>query len=178
MPLDVDGLTDGIGWWSPARRALFMPGGLRVTRSLGASVKKFRFTADTCFVDVVRACGDPRRPQGWIDDNVVSAYCALHELGVAHSVEVWRDDDLVGGLYGVDVGGIFAGESMFHRVTDASKAALVRLVELAGDRVIDTQWLTDHLARLGAVEVARGDYLTLLARRRDEPAIDWPIGAL
>jgi Leu/Phe-tRNA-protein transferase len=114
----------------------------------------------------MRACADPARPHGWITDDFVSAYGRLHELGFAHSVEVWRAGELVGGLYGVEIGGLFAGESMFHRDRDASKVALVFLVErlrrCPGPRLIDVQWCTEHLASLGVVEIPRAAYLDRL----------------
>ena len=132
---------------------------------------------DTAFDEVIRACGDPRRDAGWIDEEIIAAYTTLHEMGWAHSVETWRDDELVGGLYGVAIGGLFAGESMFHRVTDASKVALVGLVDLLHDeyteqRLVDVQWSTPHLASLGVVEVRRSTYLDLL-----EPALELPLPA-
>src|SRR5690606_28636755 len=111
-------------------------------------------------------CADPARPRGWIDRSFRDAYGVLFELGWAHSVEVWRDDELVGGLYGLGVGGLFAGESMFHRATDASKVALVALVDrlaaAPGARLFDVQWSTPHLASMGCVEVSRADYLARL----------------
>ena len=103
--------------------------GLRVSRSLRRSTRDFEVRLDTAFADVIDACADPSRPGGWIDDDIRDAYVRLHELGWAHSVEAWRDGVLAGGLYGVAIGALFAGESMFHHVTDASKVALVGLVE-------------------------------------------------
>ena len=120
------------------------------------------------FEQVIRGCADPHRPQGWIDDEFVDAYVRLHELGWTHSVETWRDGRLVGGLYGVAIGGLFAGESMFHRETDASKVALVALVErlrAEGALLLDVQWATPHLASLGAVPISRTDYAQRLHRR-------------
>ena len=123
---------------------------------------------DTDFAEVVASCADPRRPGGWISDEIRAAYGRLHEMGWAHSIETRTfDGELVGGLYGVAVGGLFAGESMFHRRRDASKVALVALVDLLHDayvdtRLIDVQWCTDHLAALGALEVDRGEYLSRL----------------
>jgi leucyl/phenylalanyl-tRNA--protein transferase len=157
-----------VGWWSPDPRGVLPLQGLRVSRSLRRSCERFEVRLDTAFAQVVEACADPRRDGRWITPEVRSAYQRLHDLGWAHSVECWRDDELVGGLYGVAVGGLFAGESMFHRETDASKAALVRLVGLlrdAGDpasRLLDVQWRTDHLASLGVVEVPREVYLDRL----------------
>jgi leucyl/phenylalanyl-tRNA---protein transferase len=114
---------------------------------------------------VIDACADPRRPSGWIDDQIRTAYLRLHDLGWVHSVETWRDGRLVGGLYGVAMGGLFAGESMFHHETDASKVALLGLAALLDDgqdRLVDTQWQTPHLASLGVQEVSRADYLDRL----------------
>ena len=134
--------------------------GLRVTRSMRQSARRFEIRVDTAFADVVAACADPRRSGGWIDGDIIAAYTELHRLGWAHSVEAWRDDELAGGLYGVAIGGLFAGESMFTRVRDASKVALMGLVDLLSDeyadeRLLDTQWQTPHLATLGVVEVPR-----------------------
>jgi leucyl/phenylalanyl-tRNA--protein transferase len=119
---------------------------------------------DTAFEQVVLGCADPRRPGGWIDRDVRAAYGELHRLGWAHSVETWsREGELVGGLYGVAVGGLFAGESMFHRAPDASKVALVGLVErLGAQALLDVQWATPHLASLGATEIPRAAYLERL----------------
>jgi leucyl/phenylalanyl-tRNA--protein transferase len=114
----------------------------------------------------MRGCADPRRPHGWIDEEFIAAYSELHRLGWAHSVEVWRDDILVGGLYGLAVGGLFAAESKFHRERDASKVAVVALVELMqehGGSLLDVQWTTPHLQSLGAVDVTRDEYHRLLA---------------
>lgn len=164
-----------IGWWSPDPRGVIPVGptslthgsGLHVSTSLRRSLRRFDVTVDHDFEGVVRACGDPRRPHGWINEDFVHAYTRLHELGWAHSVEVWDRADLVGGVYGVSIGAFFAGESMFHAATDASKVALVHLTAMFDDvvdAVFDVQWLTPHLASLGAVEVPRKDYLELLRR--------------
>ncbi len=161
--------TRAIGWWSPDPRGVVPLDGLRVTRSLRRSVSRYEVRVDTAFDEVVRACADPSRPHGWISADIVGAYRRLFGLGWAHSVETWCDGELVGGLYGVSIGGLFAGESMFHRATDASKVALVHLVDLlkaapaANVRLLDIQWLTPHLASLGAVELARPAYLDRLA---------------
>ena len=154
-------------WWSPDPRGILPLGGLKVSRSLRASVRRMEVRVDTAFDEVIRACADPGRDSGWIDEEIVTAYTELHDLGWAHSVETWQDGRLVGGLYGVAIGGLFAGESMFHRATDASKVALVGLVDLLRDehadqRVLDVQWSTPHLASLGVVEVRRSTYLDLL----------------
>lgn len=156
-----------MGWWSPDPRGVLFLDGLRVSRSLRRSRGRFEVRVDSDFGAVVRACADPGRRGRWITPRVLRAYTSLFELGWAHSVECWEDDRLVGGLYGVAVGGLFAGESMFHRETDASKVALVALVELLredGDprRVIDVQWRTSHLATLGVVEIPRARYLEAL----------------
>ena len=158
-----------MGWWSPLRRAVLPPGGLRITRSLRKTAARYTTTVDRAFPDVLAACADPKRPDGWIDDRIAFAYTALHQAGYVHSVETWDSDGrLVGGLYGVHQGGMFAGESMFHHSElgrDASKVALLRLVaELARARVdlLDVQWLTPHLASLGVIELSRDDYLARL----------------
>lgn len=164
FPMGVDARGAPVGWWSPELRGVLPLDGLRVSRSLRQSLPKFEIRVDTAFADVVAGCADPARSGGWIDRDIADAYRALHRLGWAHSVEAWSDGELAGGLYGVAIGGLFAGESMFTRRRDASKVALVALVDLLRDehasrRVLDTQWLTPHLASLGVVEVPRDDYL-------------------
>jgi leucyl/phenylalanyl-tRNA--protein transferase len=161
-------------WWSPDPRGILPLHGLRVSRSLRASRRRMEIRVDTAFEEVIRACADPSRAAGWIDEDVIAGYTRLHELGWAHSVEAWQDGRLVGGLYGVATGGLFAGESMFHRATDASKVALVGLVDLLMDeyadrRLLDVQWQTPHLASLGVVEVERSTYLRWLDVARDLP---------
>jgi leucyl/phenylalanyl-tRNA--protein transferase len=153
-------------WWSPDPRGVLPLDGLVVSRSLRRSCRDFEIRVDTAFCEVVSECADPTRPQGWIDEDVATAYTELHRLGWAHSVEAWRDGVLAGGLYGVAIGGLFAGESMFHRARDASKVALVGLVNLLRDgrpRLLDVQWRTDHLASLGVRELPRPAYLSELA---------------
>jgi leucyl/phenylalanyl-tRNA--protein transferase len=159
-----------LGWWSPDPRGVLPLDGLHVSRSLRRSCRRFRVTVDLAFEEVVRSCGDPSRPHGWIDDEFVRAYTRLHALGWAHSIEVRQPDDpdgpLAGGLYGVAIGGLFAAESKFHAARDASKVALVALVELlrdGGASLLDVQWTTPHLASLGAVDVSRAEYGALLA---------------
>lgn len=155
-----------VGWWSPDPRGIIPLDGLRVSRSLRQSCHRFETRFDTAFREVMEACGDPRRPHGWINAAFVDAYCELHRLGWAHSIEIWRDDRLVGGLYGLRIGAFFAGESMFHHERDASKVAMVRTVEwlrATGGRLFDVQWTTDHLISMGAVDVSRSEYLRLLA---------------
>jgi leucyl/phenylalanyl-tRNA--protein transferase len=164
FPMPADDPGSGMSWWSPEMRGVLPLNGLRVTRSLRQSAKKYDVRVDTAFEQVVEACADPSRDGGWIDQRIRPAYVRLHELGWAHSVEAWQDGRLVGGLYGVAVGGLFAGESMFHVERDASKVALLELVrilsdEYADDRLLDVQWSTPHLASLGVVELPRREYL-------------------
>jgi leucyl/phenylalanyl-tRNA--protein transferase len=164
MPSRRDG---PIAWWSPDPRAVLPLDGVRISRSLRRSRKRFEVRFDTAFDEVIRACADPGRPHGWIDRQVVDAYADLFDLGWVHTVECWSPSGrLVGGLYGVAIGGLFAGESMFHHEADASKVALVALVERmreAGASLLDVQWQTDHLESLGAVEIDRAEYLARLA---------------
>ncbi len=156
-----------IAWFSPDPRGVIPLDGLRVSRTLRRSVRRYGFRMNTRFGDVMEACADPSRPGFWINQAFIDAYSELHELGWAHSFEVYDDEDrLVGGLYGVRVGGLFAGESMFHRATDASKVALVHVVEWLGDTratLFDVQWTTPHLESLGAIAIPRDDYLARLA---------------
>lgn len=167
-----------IGWWSPDPRGVLPLDRLRVTRSLRRSRARFEIRLDTAFDDVVRACAAPERTGRWITGAVAQAYGRLHRLGVAHSVETWRDGQLVGGLYGLGIGGFFAGESMFHHAPDASKVALVGLVELLSAdeprRLLDVQWQTDHLASLGAVAIPRSQYLESLEDALRLPPPRWP----
>ncbi len=155
-----------LGWWSPDPRGVLPLDGLRVSRSLRRSLRRYELRVDTAFRDVVVACADPNRAGRWINQAIVDAYTGLHQLGWTHSVEAWSPDgQLVGGLYGVAVQGLFAGESMFSWSSDASKVALVGLVQHlrdSGMELLDVQWQTDHLATLGVVEVARPKYLELL----------------
>lgn len=183
FPMPVEGR--GIGWWSPHPRAILPLDGLHVSRSLRKSSARFEIRVDNDFEAVIDGCGDPARGGRWITEGIRAAYVALHELGWVHSVEAWSLDDgsLAGGLYGVAIGGLFAGESMFHRRTDASKVALLGLMRILGDgspaRLVDVQWRTEHLGRLGAVEIHRDDYLHRLRRALSEPlpeAFDSPRG--
>lgn len=172
MPTDFDG--EPMGWFSPVDRGILPLDGLRVSRSLRRSLRDFEIRVDTAFEQVIDACADPTRNGSWINGEVRAAYLELHRTGWVHSVEAWRDGELAGGLYGIAVGGLFAGESMFHRVTDASKAALVGLVEIMSDehvehRLLDVQWRTDHLASLGVVEIPRTEYLSRLGRALSVP---------
>jgi len=164
MPL---GKGDPTGWFSPEMRGVLPLDGVHVSRSLRRSCRHFEIRVDTAFLEVVDGCADPARSGRWIDDDIRAAYSRLHDLGWAHSVEAWQDGVLVGGLYGLAIGGLFAGESMFHRVRDASKVALVGLRTLLSDeyadrRLVDVQWQTDHLATLGVVEIPRSVYLARL----------------
>lgn len=164
FPMKV-GWRSRIGWWSPNPRGIIPLDGLHVSRSLRRSMRRFEIRTDTAFAEVMLGCADTERPHGWIDDEFVATYCRLHELGWTHSIETWLDGELVGGLYGVAVGGLFAGESMFRRVTDASKTALVATVEhlvACGFTLFDVQWVTPHLASMGAVGVTRARYRRLL----------------
>jgi len=157
-------------WWSPDPRAVITADTLHVSRRLERRLRQglFRFTWDFAFEEVMTACG-AMRPEGtWITDEMLAAYVRLFDLGAAHSLEVWVGDEIVGGTYGVHRGGLFAAESMFHRVTDASKAALVALVRTLARHdvdLIDVQMTTPHLASIGAVEVPRARYLAALAGR-------------
>jgi leucyl/phenylalanyl-tRNA--protein transferase len=159
-------VEDGeIAWFSPDPRAIIPLDSFHVPHGLRRSLRKkgFEVRINTEFESVIRACGD--RLETWISPEIVRSYLNLHELGFAHSVETWRADQLVGGLYGVSVYGAFFGESMFHRETDASKVALVALVERLqekGFRLLDTQYITSHLRSFGAVEIAKGKYMRLL----------------
>jgi leucyl/phenylalanyl-tRNA--protein transferase len=163
FPMRVD---DVLAWWSPEPRGILPLDGFHVSRSLRRSATRFEIRVDAAFEAVMRGCADPRREHGWIDESFVVAYTRLHHLGWAHSVEAWAGSELVGGVYGVRINGMFAGESMFHRVTDASKVALWAAVELLradGVTLFDVQWSTPHLESLGAIEVTRAHYLELLA---------------
>lgn len=170
------GLPDGhLGWWSPVERAILPLRGLHISRSLRQSTRRFQVSVDADFEGVIRGCADSRRRDPWITGDFVEAYTTLHRLGWAHSVEVWDNEGrLVGGLYGVAIGGLFAGESMFHEVRDASKVALVHLVVVmnrGGGRLLDVQWQTPHLESLGAVVIGRDAYLGKLAEALSGPDV-------
>jgi leucyl/phenylalanyl-tRNA---protein transferase len=155
-----------LAWWSPDPRGILPLDGFRCSRRLRAELPRFEIRVDTAFGAVIAGCADPARPHGWIDYSFIEAYTGLHELGWAHSVEAWRAGELAGGLYGLRIGRFFAGESMFHRVTNASRVALwatVELLRLDGAVLFDVQWTTPHLCSLGAVDVDRETYLRLLA---------------
>ena len=170
FPMPVRG---ALGWFSPARRAIVPVERFVPSRSLRRARRRYEIRVDTAFAEVVAGCTRPGEPESWIDGRVAGAYGRLHDLGWAHSLEAWDEDGLAGGLYGVAIGGLFAAESMFHVRTDASKAAFVGLIErllrAAGEpelRILDVQWLTPHLASLGAVEISRSEY-----RQRLEAAL-------
>ena len=180
MPLSVR--RSRIGWWSPDPRGVLPLPGLLVSRSLRRVCRHFEIRVDTAYDEVVAGCADRRRPGAWISKDVVAAYRRLHEMGWVHSVEAWTvgadgRDRLAGGLYGVSIGGLFAGESMFHRDRDASKVALVGLVEIlradGRDRLVDVQWATGHLQSLGVVQVPRPAYLSRLADALLLPPPTW-----
>lgn len=178
FPMAVDGPGPPglvqMAWWSPEERGVLPLAALRVTRSMRQSARHFEIRVNTAFEEVMAGCADPARNGGWIDDAIVASYTKLHRLGWAHSVEAWHDGHLAGGLYGVTIGGLFAGESMFTRERDASKVALMGLVELLGDeyadrRLLDTQWRTPHLATLGVEEIPREEYLDRLQQALSLP---------
>lgn len=174
MPFEIDADSHSIGWWSPQPRAVFTYQSLKISRTMKRATKRFRVTFNKNFEDVIRMCANPERPQGWISDAVVDAFTQLHKLGHAHSIETWNSaGELVGGLYGVEVGGVFAGESMFHLETDASKVALMSLVDfflIDDNHLIDTQWMTPHLASLGARDITREEYLARLRALQGQPS--------
>lgn len=159
-------MEDGeIGWFSPNPRGIIPLDGFHIPGGLKRRLKKnpFELRVDTDFEGVMRGCA--ARKETWIDDTVISSYCELFRRGYAHSVEAWLDGRLAGGLYGVAIGGAFFGESMFHRVTDASKVALVHLVGRLRERgflLLDTQWTTPHLLRFGAIDISKDRYMRLL----------------
>ncbi len=172
-----------MGWYSPLHRGVLPLDGLKVSRSLRRMLPRYEIRFDTAFTAVLDGCADRRRPHGWIDRRIRRVYTELYQRGVVHTVEAWTPEgELAGGLYGVSLGGLFAGESMFHRPDigrDASKVALVALVDFlcAADpteRLLDVQWVTPHLASLGVVEVQREEYLGLLAAALLRPTPRWP----
>lgn len=169
-------------WWSPDPRTVLFPGEFKLSRSLAKTCRNrgFETTFDRAFADVMRFCADARlRPEGtWISPEMTAAYLALHSSGFAHSVEMWLDGRLVGGLYGVALGRVFFGESMFSLERDASKVALKQLVDRAlaeGVELIDCQVASTHLASLGAREIPRAEFVSRLARAIPglEPIVDW-----
>lgn len=167
FPMFIAGPESDIGWWSPVMRGIIPLNGFHVSKSLRKSARRFRCSVNEAFTDVMIACAENHDGEKWIYPEFIRAYTELHAMGHAHSVEVWdENNELVGGVYGVRINNFFAGESMFHRSTDASKVALKFLVELMnldGMKLFDTQWLTDHLETLGAIEIPRDTYRELLA---------------
>jgi leucyl/phenylalanyl-tRNA--protein transferase len=165
--MEISALPGVLGWWSPNPRGILPLDGLRVTRSMRQSARRFQVRIDTCFTRVIRGCADPSRDESWITDEFIEAYTRLHKLGWAHSVEVFgRDGQLAGGLYGVRIDGFFAGESMFRVQRDASKVALMALVDLMQSSrmtLLDVQWCSNHLMSLGATDIPRMAYLSRLA---------------
>ena len=179
FPMAESADSPELHWFDPPRRGILPLDGMHVPRRLARTIKagRFKVTANQAFHAVIAGCATPApdRPNTWINDEIVALYTALHRAGFAHSVESWDGETLAGGLYGVALGGAFFGESMFSRVTDASKVALVHLVarlRAAGFALLDTQFVTDHLARFGTVEIERTEY-----RRRLDAALalrpDW-----
>jgi leucyl/phenylalanyl-tRNA--protein transferase len=177
FPWPMWGEEGPLGWWSLDPRAIFEIGSIRVSRRLRRTIRsgKFAATCDQAFAGVMRGCASGRGRHGgtWITPSMLAAYTELHNLGHAHSVEVWHEGQLAGGVYGVSVGGLFAAESMFYRVSDASKVALAHLMAHVVSRgyiLFDIQQMTENSARLGAIEIPRREYL-----RRLTEAIDLPV---
>ncbi|MCX6133554.1 MAG: leucyl/phenylalanyl-tRNA--protein transferase [Ignavibacteriales bacterium] len=173
----ADGVDGEIGWYSPDPRAIFELNELQIPRSLSLTIKKqpFEILIDTRFEDVMRECA--ARKETWISEEIIQSYVRLHQMGFAHSVECWKEDVLVGGLYGVAIRGAFFGESMFSRMRDASKVALVSLVDRLREReyeLLDTQFVTEHLARFGAKEITRDEYLRRLKKALKQECTFYP----
>jgi len=165
---------DVLGWFSPDPRGVLEPERVHRSRTDRRLATRFETRVDTAFDEVVAGCADPARDGAWIGEEYAAAYADLHRAGRAHSVETWADGRLVGGLFGVSVGGLFAAESKFHRQTGASKAAVVALAQLlaaeaTGPRLVDVQWATPHLESLGVTELARPHYLRRLAELVEVP---------
>ena len=165
---------DEIGWFSPDPRGVLPLDEVHTPARLARVIRSGRFEVaiDRDFEGVMCACAADREDGTWISEEIVESYVALHRLGMAHSIEAWREGKLAGGLYGVHLGGAFFGESMFHHETDASKVALMALVARMRERglsLLDIQWVTPHLAQFGAIEIAREDYLLRLSQVIDEP---------
>jgi leucyl/phenylalanyl-tRNA--protein transferase len=154
-------------WYSPHERFVLFPEKLKISKSMRQLLRtgKFRVSINECFADVIRACSNAYREGQdgtWITEDMINAYTEMHRLGYAHSVEVWQGNELVGGLYGVAVGRVFCGESMFSRVSNSSKTALIHLCQTHKYRLIDCQMQTDHLASMGAETMSRAEYLKML----------------
>ena len=190
-PLDLDDGTQDkvLGWFCPNPRTVLIPDDLHIPRRLRRKMRsgRFRVSSDQSFAAVISECSGPRKVAGeletgtWITSEVQSVYGELYEMGIAHSIEVWQDDELVGGLYGLAVGSIFCGESMFHHVSDASRVALCVLVQYLqswGFALLDVQQATPHCNTLGAIDIPRTTYLQILDKGLDEPAIFGAVGGL
>ncbi|MGI9509585.1 MAG: leucyl/phenylalanyl-tRNA--protein transferase [Geminicoccaceae bacterium] len=177
FPMADDREASVVQWIDPHHRGIIPLHHYHVPRSLKKVIRQRRFQirADTAFASVITACAEcqPDRPRTWLNDELITLYCTLHEMGYAHSVEAWSDDRLVGGVYGISLGGAFFGESMFSRARDASKVALIDLIERlnrGGYLLLDTQFVTDHLMRFGAVEIPREAYLRQLKQALEREA--------
>jgi len=179
--------NEPILWWSPDPRLVLFPENINISKSLKKTIKKnfFRLTMDHAFEETILSCAKPRRKEyagTWLVEEMIEAYLHLHKLGYAHSVETWKEDQLVGGLYGISMGGIFFGESMFSFETDASKIALTALarhLEQHGFDLIDCQVTTNHLLSMGATEISRNAYLDMIQRsikRKDISEDVWAPG--
>lgn len=157
-------------WWSPDPRFVLFPKDLKVSKSMRKFLKKgyYKVTFDTCFKEVITNCGYTRKDDTWIDTDMIESYCALHKLGIAHSVETWYEDKLVGGLYGLSMGSCFFGESMFSIMDNASKTAFIKLIETINFSLIDCQIYSQHLESLGAINIKRSEFLELLAQGIEE----------
>jgi leucyl/phenylalanyl-tRNA--protein transferase len=173
FPMPVDG---ELVWFSPDPRGVLPVDGVRISRSLARSMRRYEIRVDTAFSAVVAGCANPLRPHGWITSAMSDAYERMYDLGWAHSIEVWTPDgELAGGLFGIAIGGLFAAESKFHVRTDASKVAVAGLAQLLADagsvpnRLIDVQWSSPHLASLGVIEIRRSAYLRRLERALELP---------
>jgi leucyl/phenylalanyl-tRNA--protein transferase len=174
FPMELHGHRGLVGWWAPDPRGILPLDQLHVTASMRQSAKRYEIRIDTCFADVIRGCANPARERGWITPSFIDAYTRLHRLGWAHSVEAFdRNGELSGGLYGIRINRFFAGESMFHVGRDASKVALMALVDLmraSGMTLLDVQWCSEHLASLGAIAIPRHAYLVRLADALRRPS--------
>ena len=190
-PLDLDDATQDkvLGWFCPNPRTVLFPADLHIPRRLGRKMRsgRFRVSSDQSFAKVIAECSGPRKVAGeletgtWITSEMKSVYAELYEMGIAHSIEVWQDDELVGGLYGIAVGSIFCGESMFHHVSDASRVALCVLVQYLQSwdfALLDVQQATPHCTALGAIDIPRTRYLQILDEGLGEPAIFGAVGGL
>ncbi|MDQ1247288.1 MAG: leucyl/phenylalanyl-tRNA---protein transferase [Actinomycetota bacterium] len=168
MAIAIDEAHSATAWYAPAERALLTYPGMHLTRSLRRSMRTFDITYDAAFADVLAGCADPSRDHGWMTAEYQDSYLGLHSAGYAHSVEVWQGGELVGGLLGIELGGLFCADTKFRRVTDASKAAVAGLSQrvfagaIGPQRVVDAQWLTPHLASLGFQAVPRARYEAML----------------